>query len=128
MACEDQSNQCKEAREAYNKALQELQDIKSDMEEAKEWKIAGGAVAGTGTATLLVVAALSGPPGWLIAGGITLLVVGIGAWGAGHQTKSSKRNDCKAVRKQMWNAYKDATGKGGCKDKDCMPPRPTQAC
>lgn len=128
MACESQSDQCKEAREAYDNALQDLQNIRTDIEETKDVKVAGGAVAGTGVGVLLVVAALSGPPGWLIAGGVTLLVVGVGTWGVGQQSKGSKRKDCKAARKRMWDAYKSAAGSGGCTEKDCIPPRPSQSC
>lgn len=132
MTCENQSDQCKEASDDYDAALQDLQDIKSDMEEAKDWKVTGTAVAGTGTAGLLLaagaIAAGGGPPGWLIGGGVALFALGAGIWGAGQSTKSSRRKDCKAARKRMWDAYKLASGQGGCTDKDCEPPRPTQSC
>ena len=125
MACNEESNECKQAIKDYNQADSDRIQAESDISSAKTGMKVGGGVGGAGLVFVGVVLAASGPVGWVVAGvGITL--VGAGAGGASYADLEKARKRCKDAVKRMYDAFSKA--QEHCKDEKCIPPRPSNSC
>lgn len=126
MPCEDESQECKQARSDYDSAHQDLLDAETDIANAKSIRNTGGGVAATGVGIAVAAALATNPVGWLIIGGAAVAALGVGYGGTGVAVLRRARQRCRTARKRMYDAFSRASRY--CRDANCVPPRPTQSC
>ena len=125
--CDDQPQACKDARQDYDLAENEMAAIHTAIANAQDVRSGGGALFGAGAIVLAGVVVVSGPIGWLGAAAIGAVVVGGGGALLGQYDVRQLRADCERARQKMYKAYQSALE--SCTNDDCIPPRSwTEPC
>lgn len=125
MLCEDESDDCKRAREEYEDAHQDYLSAVGKVNSTRDNRNASGTV---GVVGLVVGTALTfgnGTEAWFLTVGFVGLVGGLVA--TRQQDKlNAARSKCQSAIRRMYAAFRLA--EKNCNDRECIPPRPTQTC
>jgi len=121
MPCQNESEECRQARRDYDEAELKKSNIETAIHKIKDVRNGSGAAFTGGLILLGAIVVVSGPVGWAGALAGALIIGGGGGLYVSQSSLDELRSDCVKARDEMYNAYQRAIE--SCEDPKCMPPR-----